>query len=35
MVVILRRRLKRKSERRRIVERLIAAGELPQGDPEE
>jgi uncharacterized membrane protein len=35
MAVILRRRLKRKRQRRQAVERLIAAGELPQGDPEE
>ncbi len=35
MVAVLRRRLKRKRERQRIVERLIAAGELPQGDPED
>jgi uncharacterized membrane protein len=35
MAAILRRRLKRKRERQRVVERLIAAGDLPQGDPEE
>ena len=35
LIAILRRRLKRNRERRLVVERLIAAGELPQGDPGE
>jgi len=35
MVAILRLRLKRKRQRQQFVDRLIAAGELPQGDPEE
>ena len=35
MAPILRRSLKRKRQRKQIVERLIAEGALPQGDPEE
>ena len=35
LAVILKRRLKRKRQRKQIVERLIAEGALPQGDPEE
>ncbi|HYX24853.1 MAG TPA: TMEM175 family protein [Thermoanaerobaculia bacterium] len=35
MAAILKRRLKRKRQRQQIVERLIAEGALPQGDPEE
>ena len=35
MAAILKRRLKRKRQRQQIVERLIAAGELPEGDPED
>jgi predicted nucleic acid-binding protein len=35
MAAILKRRLKRKSQRKKLVDRLIAEGALPQGDPEE
>ena len=34
-VTILRWRLKRRRQRQQLVARLIAAGELPQGDPED
>jgi uncharacterized membrane protein len=35
MAAILKRRLKRKRQRQQLVERLIAEGALPQGDPED
>jgi uncharacterized membrane protein len=35
MAAVLKRRLKRKRQRQQIVDRLIAEGALPQGDPEE
>ncbi|MFY9821029.1 MAG: TMEM175 family protein [Thermoanaerobaculia bacterium] len=35
MMVILKRRVKRKRQRQKLVERLIAEGALPQVDPEE
>jgi len=35
MVAIMKRRVRRKSQRQKLVDRLIAEGALPQGDPEE
>ncbi|HEX4959514.1 MAG TPA: TMEM175 family protein [Thermoanaerobaculia bacterium] len=35
LALILKRRVQRKRQRQKIVERLIAEGALPQGDPEE
>ena len=35
IMAILKRRVKRKRQRQKLVERLIAEGALPQGDPEE
>src|SRR3954454_4246597 len=35
MIAIIKRRVKRKRQRQQLVDRLIAAGDLPQGDPEE
>jgi uncharacterized membrane protein len=35
MVAILKRRVQRRRQRQKFVERLIAEGALPQGDPEE